>query len=416
MYPFDLRQIMRLLARLDKLSFLVMLLLLGMGLLFIRCAGMEYHSVNFPTRWLIQAVFIGIGMVLYFACALADYRQLGRYSWLIFIVGLMLLSMVFVSGGKDFGARSVLRLPGMAVQVSEPMKAAALLFIAWVLSHPLLRFSNISPLVIWGAIISLPFGIIALQHDMGTGLQFLPFSFAILFVNGLKKRWLLIIAIVIACCLPFVYLVLKPYQKQRIVVFVKEPCEMAIFAVGSLLGEEREAQMQKSFDAVYAQMKDSIRDKDGNRIEPDNWNAEQSLRTVAVGGLHGVGYTEGRQHTLGYLPRTVASTDFIFAVLCEESGLLGALVAIFLFVVYITLTFRTAFRANDDFGASIAIGAAVLVASHCIINMGMCIGLSPIIGIPLPFVSYGGSCLLGMLLVAGLVQSVHIHTIVKPKE
>ncbi|MBQ9368504.1 MAG: rod shape-determining protein RodA [Victivallales bacterium] len=416
MYPFDLRQIMRLLARLDKLSFLVMLLLLGMGLLFIRCAGMEYHSVTFPTRWLIQAVFIGIGLVLYFACALADYRQLGRYSWVIFIVGLMLLSMVFVSGGKDFGARSVLRLPGMAVQVSEPMKAAALLFIAWVLSHPLLRFSNISPLVIWGAIISLPFGIIALQHDMGTGLQILPFSFAILFVNGLKKRWLLIIAIVIACCLPFVYLVLKPYQKQRIVVFVKEPCEMAIFAVGSLLGEEREAQMQKSFDAVYAQMKDSIRDKDGNRIEPDNWNAEQSLRTVAVGGLHGVGYTEGRQHTLGYLPRTVASTDFIFAVLCEESGLLGALVAIFLFVVYITLTFRTAFRANDDFGASIAIGAAVLVASHCIINMGMCIGLSPIIGIPLPFVSYGGSCLLGMLLVAGLVQSVHIHTIVQPKE
>ena len=416
MYPFDLRQIMRLLARLDKLSFLVMLLLLGMGLLFIRCAGMEYHSVKFPTRWLIQAVFIGIGLVLYFACALADYRQLGRYSWAVFAVGLVLLSLVFVSGGKDFGARSVLRLPGMAVQVSEPMKAAALLFMAWALSHPLLKFSNISPLVIWGGIISLPFGIIALQHDMGTGLQFLPFSFAILFVNGLKKRWLLIIAVVIACSLPFVYLVLEPYQKQRIVVFVKEPFEMAIFAVGSLLGEEREAQMQQSFDAVYTQMKDSIRDKDGNRIEPDNWNAEQSLRTVAVGGLHGVGYTNGRQHTLGYLPRTVAPTDFIFAVICEESGLMGALVAIFLFVVYITLTFRTALRANDDFGASIAVGAAVLVASHCLINMGMCIGLSPIIGIPLPFVSYGGSCLLGMLLVAGLVQSVHIHTIVQPKE
>ena len=126
MYPFDLRQIMRLLARLDKLSFLVMLLLLGMGLLFIRCAGMEYHAVKFPTRWLIQAVFIGIGLVLYFACALADYRQLGRYSWAIFVGGLLLLSMVFVSGGKDYGARSVLRLPVMAVQVSEPMKAAAL--------------------------------------------------------------------------------------------------------------------------------------------------------------------------------------------------------------------------------------------------------------------------------------------------
>ena len=150
---------------------------------------------------------------------------------------------------------------------------------------------------------------------------------------------------------------------------------MAIFAVGSLLGEEREAQMQQSFDAVYTQMKDSIRDKDGNRIEPDNWNAEQSLRTVAVGGVNGVGYTDGRQHTLGYLPRTVAPTDFIFAVLCEESGLMGALVAIFLFVVYITLTFRTALRANDDFGASIAVGAAVLVASHCLITMGMCLGL-----------------------------------------
>ena len=416
MNPFDLKQFLRLLTRMDKLSFLCMVLLLGIGLLFIRCAGMEYQSLNFPTRWLIQAVFIGIGMVLYFACALTDYRQLGRYSWAVFVVGLVLLSMVFVSGGKDVGARSVLRLPGMSVQVSEPMKAAALLFTAWALSHPLLKYSNISPLCIWGAIIMLPFGIIALQRDMGTGLQFLPFSFAILFVNGLKKRWLVIIALVTSISLPFLYFVLEPYQKQRIVVFMKEPCEMAIFTAGAFVGEEREAQMQRSFDMIYDRMKESIRDKEGNRIEPDNWNAEQSLRTVAIGGSRGLGYTNGRQHTLGYLPRTVASTDFIFAVICEETGLLGALCVIFLFVVYIVLTCRTALRANDEFGASIAIGAAVLMASHCAINMGMCIGLSPIIGIPLPFVSYGGSCLLGMLLVAGLVQSVHIHTVVKPKE
>ena len=410
MYPFDLKQILRMLGKLDGLSFLVMLLLLGIGVLFIRCAGMEYQSEHYPTRWLIQAVFIGIGMVLYFACALADYRQLGRYSWAFFAGGLVLLFLVFVSGGKDYGARSVLRLPGMAVQVSEPMKAAALLFMAWVLSHPILKYTNVSPLVIWGVIVSLPFGVIALQRDMGTGLQFLPFSFAILFVNGLRKRWLLIILAAVSVSLPFVYFVLEPHQKQRIVVFMKEPCEMAIFAAGRLVGAERQASLQRNFDRVFAQMKDSIRDREGRVIRPDNWNAEQSLRTVATGGLTGQGYAKGRLHTLGYLPRTVAPTDFIFAVICEETGLLGACCVILLFVVYIILICRTAFRANDEFGASIAIGAAVLVASHCAINMGMCMGLSPIIGIPLPFVCYGGSCLLGMLLVAGLVQSVHIHT------
>ena len=410
MYPFDLKQILRMIGRLDLLSFLVMLLLLGIGVLFIRCAGMEYQSQRFPTRWLIQSVFIGIGLILYFAVALADYRQLGRYSWALFVVGLVLLSLVFVSGGKDYGARSVLRLPGMAIQVSEPMKAAALLFTAWVLSHPILKYSNLPPLVIWGVIIGLPFTIIARQRDMGTGLQFLPFSFAILFVNGLRKRWLLIIAAAVAISLPFVYLVLEPHQKQRIVVFMKEPCEMAIFAAGTFIGNARQEALQRHFDSVFHQMKQSIRDKEGKVIKPDNWNAEQSLRTVATGGLTGQGYTRGRLHTLGYLPRTVAPTDFIFAVICEETGLLGALCVILLFVVYIVLICRTAFRATDEFGASIAIGAAVLMASHCAINMGMCIGLSPIIGIPLPFVSYGGSCLLGMLLVAGMVQSVHIHT------
>ena len=401
----DIRQNLRLLKRLDFPSLALQLILLGIGMAFIYGAGRDY-GVPASYRWLAQLAWIVVGFACYFACAICDYRELGQYSWILYMVGLVLLSLVFVKGAYDDSARSVLRLLGANVQVSEPMKAAALLFCAYLLSHPLLSFSRIPPILVCGLIAIPPVAMVLLQGDGGTALVFLPFSFAILFVNGLKKRWILMIALAILVLVPLSFSHMKPYQKQRILVFLRTPCENVIDAISPLLPV-------KWGNAMNARLEESIssftKSSQGNR-PLDDWNARQALYSVGSGRLLGTGLMKGTQHTLNFLPRAVAPTDFIFCVIAEESGFLGALSILGAICILVVFCCRTAMMSQDAFGTGIAVGAAVLYVTHTFINIGMCVGWAPIIGIPLPFVSYGGSCLVTMLMVGGLVQSVHIHS------
>lgn len=392
----------------DFLSFFTMLALVLTGMLFIRGAGMDYGMAP-PSRWILQGIWAAFGLILYFGCSLVDYRRLGRFSWIVFLAGFLLLIMVFISGGKDNGARSVLKLPGVSIQVSELMKAAALLFIAWVLSHPLLKFSLLPPIVVWGIITAVPVGLVFLHGDGGTALVFIPFSFAILFINGLKWRWIAVALVIVLFATPSIYPLLKPYQKSRILVFAQTPCRSVIDAAKPFLSAETHSALHAKLDRSIDDFLDHNRDDNGEKLKLNDWNAKQAIYSVASGGKSGRGYMKGFQHTLGFLPRPVAPTDFIFAVICEESGFAGALCVIAMLLLLIILTVRTALHASDMFGMSIAIGAAFIFATHAFINIGMCIGYAPIIGIPLPFVSYGGSCMFGMMLVAGLVQSVHVH-------
>ncbi|MBQ7651700.1 MAG: FtsW/RodA/SpoVE family cell cycle protein, partial [Victivallales bacterium] len=124
-YSTDIKENLLHLLKMDKLALLLTAILLAIGVMFIRCAGMDYGGT--PTKlWILQCVWIGIGFCAYFSCALADYKSLGKHSWMLFLAGLMLLALVYVSGAKDFNHRSVLKLPGINIQVSEPMKAASL--------------------------------------------------------------------------------------------------------------------------------------------------------------------------------------------------------------------------------------------------------------------------------------------------
>src|SRR5690606_27966171 len=148
---------------------------------------------------------------------------------------------------------------------------------------------------------------------------------------------------------------------------------------------------------------------DPDKIEPlgAGWNQRQSLISVGSGGLLGKGWTEGTQAQLGYLPRSVAHNDFIFSVIAEEKGLLGSLTVLSLFGLMLLDGIRIAGLARDRFGTLLALGVTVLFAVHVFVNIAMTIGLMPITGIPLPFISYGGSFMLSCCLLQGLVQSVH---------
>ena len=418
LYTADIKQNLLLLFRMDFGALLVQMALLCCGVLFVYNAGMDYGGAH-SVRWLRQIVWIAIGGIAYFTCALADYRVLGRYSWTLFIGGIFLLCLVFLSGGGA-GARSVLALPGTTFQASEPMKAAALLFVSWVLSHPILRYSSIPPIFIWGAVIIIPFGIVMLQHDWGTALVFLPFSYAILFLNGMKKRWLLFSLLAVVLVSPIFYHFMAPRHKERLLVFLKEPTESMIGTYEKHAPESLKRHLpdfRSRFNAFMESFQKHDEEEEADvkqkrkkeKVEWDNWNAKQAINSVGSGGVVGRGYGKGIQHTLGFLPRPVAPTDFIFSVIAEEVGFVGTSALLVLFTLLVLFACRTALYANSLLGASIALGAAVLYATHIVINIGMCVEIVPIIGIPLPFVSYGGSCIVTMMIVAGMVQSVHIH-------
>ncbi|MBO94805.1 MAG: hypothetical protein CMI32_07905 [Opitutales bacterium] len=138
-----------------------------------------------------------------------------------------------------------------------------------------------------------------------------------------------------------------------------------------------------------------------------NWNRNQALIAVGSGGLTGKGYGEGLQARLGYLPPAVAHNDFLFAVIAEESGFVGGSLALLLYAVILWNSLRIASMAQDRFGALLAVGVPVLFMVHVFINVGMTIGITPITGLPLPFLSYGGSFLLSCCILMGLVQSVY---------
>lgn len=397
-------------------------------------------------RWLTQVVWIGVGLGVYLAAALADYRKVGSFSFLIYALGLALLIFTLAAGAYVNGARCVIKFgEGLALQVSEVTKPMVMLFMAWLLSHPVLRYLSFPSELLWGVFTGIPILLVALEPDWGTALVYFPFSFAILFVNRLTWKGCCAMLLCALLVMPFLFSHLKPYQKIRLFVFAREPLEVmathmekrhadaAAFIRNWLdrqmekldsertgLEEPASATASNGEPKLLVSPSATTPPKSSQRAaakrELDDWNARQAFLTVSSGRISGKGYGKGTMHTLGYLPRYVASTDFIFAVIAEETGLLGSSVVLLLLLAVILLACRTAWRAQDGFGASLAVGAAVLYTTHICINVGMSVGWAPIIGIPLPFVSYGGSFMVGIMAVAGLVQNVHIHTLPKKEE
>lgn len=398
------RQLAGMALRLDWLALVLTALLLAIGVAFIYGAGVEIGGF-YSGRWSRQLMWIGVGTVGYAIAAAVDYRRWCKYSWILYLGGIAALLCTLLFGKTLNNTQGWISIPGLGlVQPVEGVKPLTLLFLAWIGTRPPLRHTSFgawTPAVLIAAAAALPILLICLQPDTGTAMVFVPLTLAMILLSGMKWRWFFLGAAVVILAVPMLFSQLKPYQKDRVKVFAAAPAQAFARAAALFLP-------QSSGQRLAQKVNDFLATSDGQ--QRDDWNAVQSLLAVGSGGLHGKGYLKGTLHTLGYLPRTIAPTDFIFSVIAEETGFIGAATVISLFAILLACLCRTALNAATPEGTFICFGTMTILATHTIINISMTIQAAPIVGIPLPLVSYGGSAVIGMLFMLGLVQSVQLHT------
>jgi len=386
-------------GRVDWINPLCMLLLAIAGLFFIYSAH-AYRGAN-NTFWLRQVIWLGVGGGVYLITATLRYQAFYERAHLFYAAALLLLLALPIIGVERNAAKSWIVLGPFSFQPAEAAKAGILIYVSALLARSPIGSVRASKSVLLKvfAITALPGGLIFLQPDLGSCLILPPMVFGLLYVARLSRRFFVatfavglvglgLLAVDIVRYVdhyhtngldfyvdrgqyePHSWLPLRDYQRTRILSFVAP-----------------EVADPKGIDA--------------------SWNYRQSLISVGTGGLVGKGWTQGTQARLGYLPQSVAHNDFIFSVLSEEMGFLGGLAVLGIFAVLVGNTLRIAGQSRDRFGLLVATGVAIVFMVHIVINIGMTIGLMPITGLPLPFVSYGGSFILGCCFLQGLVQSIH---------
>jgi cell division protein FtsW len=326
------------------------------------------HSYIFLLR---QAAWLVIGFFGMFALMRTDYRKLREPAVVypvVFLVLLMLVGTFFLD--KSHATHRWIRYGPLGIQPSEFAKLAVILYLAWFLDQKrrgkvAMDFSKedfLRTILPAAGPILICVVLILLQPDLGTSVDIVLIATAILYVAGLSWRW---IAIGSAAALPALYLLITQvsYRQARLLAFL-DP---------------------------------------GSDPQGAGFQLLQSLIAVGSGGFTGVGLMESKQK-LFYLPE--AHTDFIYAVICEELGFLGAMIVIALFAIYGWRGLRAACAAPDGFGRLLALGITAMVLCQALINFAVVLGLVPTKGIPLPFISYGGSSLLVMLLATGVLLNI----------
>jgi cell division protein FtsW len=358
----------------DRWLFGVTLALCMLGAVMVYSASAmtaEQHYGRGYIFLLRQAAWLAIGLFGMFALMRLDYRRLRQPKVVYTVVGAVLLMLVgafFLD--KSHATHRWIKFGPFGIQPSELAKLAVILYLAWFLdmkrrNAAKMEFCKedfVQTILPALAPILVCVGVILLQPDLGTSVDIMVIATAVLFVAGLSWKW---IVCGLAAATPVLYFLIThvAYRYARLLAF---------------LNPEKDPQ-GAGFQLL------------------------QSLIAVGSGGFSGVGLMESKQK-LFYLPE--AHTDFIYAVICEELGLIGALLVIGLFVIYGWRGLRAAFAAPDGFGRLLALGITAMVISQALINFAVVLGMVPTKGIPLPFVSYGGSSLLVMLLATGVLLNI----------
>jgi rod shape determining protein RodA len=360
------------------------------------------HSHSAGTQWHTQVVWALLGFIVYFVVSRMDYSVWSNNAHLIYYASIILLILIWSPlGERRFGAVRWVNLLGLVIQPSEPAKLGFILMLGAMMSRMEIRSlsGSVKNLAKAFGVFLLSAGLVFMQPDLGSALTFPAVFFAMLYVSNLSKKFFVC---VFAMALILLSAVAFDIYGYRIFLDKKHLSEGPI--------------PEKYEDMSFLPLKDYQRNRIVSFMFPDavdpngvgiSWNLRQSLIAIGTGGLRGKGFNNGTQAKLGYLPKSVASSDFIFSVIAEERGFMGALAVVLLYILIIRSGLRTANCARDRFGTYLCIGASMLFLTHICINIGMTIGLMPITGIPLPFLSYGGSFLLVCCFLQGMVQSVH---------
>ncbi|OGK97406.1 MAG: rod shape-determining protein RodA [Candidatus Rokubacteria bacterium RIFCSPHIGHO2_12_FULL_73_22] len=314
-----------------------------------------------------QLVWFGVGLVALVVIASIDYRRLVRAAPALYLLGLAGLGAVFVLGRTVSGARRWIVWGPLSVQPSEIFKICFVLMAVWVITSRWAQPVGRTAVALTLPIVAVPALLIVKQPDLGTAVMLFPVLVILLVGAGMRLRLLGGLALAGVAAAPLAWLVLRDYQRERILVFL-----------------------------------DPLRDPLGSA-----YNVIQAKIAIGSGQLLGKGVAGATQSRLAFLPER--HTDFIFAVFAETWGFVGCLVLLVCYVLLLLRGFDIAASAREPVGRLVALGATSLLATQVLINVGMVTGLLPVVGIPLPLMSYGGSSMLASLMALGLLLSVRMR-------
>jgi rod shape determining protein RodA len=409
------------------------------GILFIYSSGITFTGALVSSEYLRQIVWASAGITVALALSFFDYKRLRNLSPYLYLGTLALLLYTCLFGRTVNGARSWIGFGAFGIQPSEFAKITTILFLARYLDDTRRSAGSFVRFLVSCLIVFVPMGIVLIQPDFGTSLVFIPLLLVMTYIAGVPFRYVLFMSACIALtgvlmvlplwqsyilrrALPMVTALTNPrliavavsvfgliaaiaifgYVKYRKKYFflIAYGVAIIVFSMGSSFAARR---VLKDYQIMRL-----IVFLDPN-VDPRGagWNIIQSVTAIGSGGLAGKGFLQGTQSHYRYLPEQ--STDFIFSIFSEEAGFLGGILVFALFLLICMRLFRLMKVTADAFGAYICAGLAGMYSFHFLINVGMTMGIMPITGIPLPFVSYGGSALLSAMTGIGLALSIHVR-------
>ena len=337
-------------------------LLVGVAMVFSATNGDKGYAIR-------QAAFALVGLVLLLGMAYIDYRVLESFTLPFYLGTLALLGVVLLLGNEAHGSQRWINLGFFPLQPSELSKLTLIVVLAKLLADHKQQLHKARWFVLAGLTVFLPAALVFKQPDLGTALMLVAIFLGMTIGAGVRPR---IFAGAALLAIPTLYgfwnWVMHDYQRDRLLIFLNP--EKDLLSAG--------------------------------------YNIIQARITIGSGGWFGQGFMAGQQSQLEFLK--VRYSDFIFSVVCEEFGYIGALALCALLFLLVWRCLVIASRAPDDYGSLIAVGVATWIGMQVFVNAGMNIGLMPVTGIPLPFISYGGSSMISMLLGLGLVQSVSLRS------
>jgi rod shape determining protein RodA len=341
--------------------FVCLIAISGLSFMILYSAGDQDMKILFR-----QSTRIGVAFILMTGLAHINPAHFKRHSVLLYSLGIMLLLAVLIFGEIGKGAQRWLDLGFFRFQPSEMIKITTPMMIAWYLSeHPLPP--NWKQLALAGLFIIIPTVLIAKQPDLGTSILVASSGAAVLFFAGITWRFLASICLILASLTPVLWHFMREYQRSRVLTFLNPEADP----------------MGRGYHII------------------------QSKIAIGSGGINGKGWLGSTQSKLDFLPES--STDFIFAVFAEEFGLSGCLGLLFLYLLIISRCLYIAVQAQDTYTRLLAGSLTFTFFVYVFVNIGMVIGILPVVGVPLPLISYGGTSMVTLLAGFGILMSIHTH-------
>lgn len=349
-------------------AFAALLAILGLVMAYTNSVEQGQAVLSGGTTFVRGLMWTGIALIAFVVATAFDYKWLKTFAWPLYLLQIVLLIATLGVGHGVGGSSRWISFGPFDFQFSELAKILMIVVLANYLGSRQGRLRSLGSIVGAGILVGPPFVLVMLQPDLGSALVLLAILAGMLFMSGARMLWLAILTVAASLPLPLIWeYVLHDYQKQRLTAFFNPAAD----------------------------------------TQGAGFQLFQSQIAVGSGGLLGKGLTNGSQNQASLLP--VQESDFVAAIYLEELGFIGALVLLILFGALVWRLLVSGWRSKDPFGMMFASGLASMILFQLVVNLGMVIGIMPITGIPLPFISHGGASLISLAVGLGIVQSINIR-------